>query len=688
VIVRVARFVWQGARWRLAIVALLTGVAGRASADDEGPGPARLAVTPQTASDVSPLSGVPMHRWTGLHLGGHLAGDLGSTQSVLFLPQATGLNSSLRSVFGGVQIGYDLVLPGRVLVGVEGDISFPYFADDGGVLSGADAQRSFRQKVDFLSTVRGRLGYAFDRWLLYGTGGLAWAQARSSTAADATGRSSDALNWPIGWTAGAGAELALSPSWTLKGEYLFEYTSDANGPFASGAGNPSLSTSIHGIRLGLNWHFDGTGQSPLTSPMAGTAVWPLRREDWNIHWQSTIIEQGYFRFRSPYEGPNSLSGDTQFSNTVSATAFVGLRLWNGAEFYFNPEIDQGHGLSQTFGVAAFPNGEAQKAAYDVPRLNIDRAVVRQTIGMGGEEETIEDGPNRLRGKRDVARVIVTAGRFSVGDAFNLNSHAFDPRTQFLNWNIYGGGSYDWTMDKPGFTWGAVAELNQKAWAVRIGYFLEPTESDGNSFDINIPTHGQYLVEPEWRYSLFSQPGTLRLLAWVTRANMGGYEDALATATATSSSPNLADTRRVRSTYGFVANAEQALSQDVGLFSRASWTPGLVEVMGWTDCDESLSLGTSLAGSAWRRTEDRVGVAGVVEGLSSEARAYFAAGGMGILIGDTKLNYRPEQVLETYYAANLAAGATLTLDFQVVANPAYNSDRGPVPIVAARLHVER
>lgn len=673
-------------RWAL-VIATLASVPRPAHADENGAPAVRHAVAWWTVPRARPAFAPPAFRWTGLHVGGHVATDLGSTQSTLFLPAQTVSSNSFRSLFGGVQVGYDLALPGRVLVGVEGDISFPYFADDGVVLAGAAPPYSFTQKLDFVSTVRGRVGYALDRWLFYGTGGLAWSQARSITAAAATGASNTVLNWPIGWTAGGGAEVAIAPDWTLRGEYLFERMSDATGPFASGAGSASLAGNIHSIRLGLNWHFGGLGDR-MTTPGTGPDTWLPRREDWGVHWQSTFVEQGYFRFHSPYEGTNSLSGDTQFTNTVSVTAFLGLRLWEGAQLYLNPEIDQGYGLSQTFGVAAFPNGEAQKAEYAVPRLDIDRVMVRQTFGLGGEQEWVGDGPNQLPERRAIARFTVTLGRLSIGDAFGLNTYAFDPRTQFLNWNIYGSGSYDWTMDKPGFTWGAAAELNQKAWAVRFGYFLEPTESDGNSFDTNIPTHGQYLIEPELRYSLFSQPGALRLLAWATQANMGSYSEALALPRTTAQYPDMAETRRVRATYGFVANVEQAVSRDVGLFSRASFTPGLVEVMGWTDCDESLSLGTSLAGAAWHRTEDRVGLAGVIEGLSAEARAYFAAGGLGILIGDGRLNYRAEQVFEAYYSVSLAPGAALTLDFQFVANPAYNADRGPVPIYAARLHVDR
>jgi high affinity Mn2+ porin len=106
-----------------------------------------------------------------------------------------------------------------------------------------------------------------------------------------------------------------------------------------------------------------------------------------------------------------------------------------------------------------------------------------------------------------------------------------------------------------------------------------------------------------------------------------------------------------------------------------------------DVDQSLSFGTVLKGTAWGRPDDKIGVAGLLDGLSSEARAYFAAGGMGILIGDGQLNYRTEKIFEAYYSYSINRWSAFTFDYQFVANPAYNADRGPVSILSARYHVE-
>ena len=122
----------------------------------------------------------------------------------------------------------------------------------------------------------------------------------------------------------------------------------------------------------------------------------------------------------------------QARNTSTMTAFLGFRPWEGGEVYLSPELMQGFGLDGVHGVAAFPNGEAQKSNYPTPRFNMARMYLRQTWGLGGEQETIPDGPNQLATKQDIDRITVTAGKFAVLDFFNLNAYSGEPRTGFLN----------------------------------------------------------------------------------------------------------------------------------------------------------------------------------------------------------------------------------------------------------------
>nr|HEV8011406.1 carbohydrate porin [Bradyrhizobium sp.] len=630
----------------------------------------------------APPAPAPSYDWTGFYVGGHVAYSMGRATSTLTDASPSVVGNSFSSLYGGVQAGYNYVFPSRLLLGAEADITFPNFFENGAIFTAGTIQgATVTDQIDYIATLRGRFGYAFDHWLIYGTGGLAWSQARFGETPGIASNEDKILLTRTGWALGLGAEVAIAPNWTARIEYLYDRFGTVAGVFPSGTSYQSV-FDIQTLRLGLNYKLGAVG--PDTPAGASNDPWPLAPGSWNVHGQFTFVEQGYPAFHSPYEGANSLSGANQAKNTVSATGFIGYRPWDGTDIYVNPEITQGFGLSDTLGVAGFPNMEAQKASFPMPRANLARVYVQQTFGLGGEQETIADGPNQIAGKEDISRLTIIAGKLSVTDFFDNNAYAHDGRTQFFNWNINCCGSYDWTMDQISYTWGAMAELNQKFWAVRAGYFLVPVTSNTDDFDMHFPA-GEYIGELELRYSLFSQPGKLRLMAWANRANAGSYAAALAEPITTPAYPDISLVRQVRTNYGFEANVEQAITDNLGVFSRATWSPGLDEIIGWTDCDQSLSAGAVVKGTSWGRPDDRIGVAGVIEGLSPEARAYFAAGGLGILIGDGALNYRPEKVLESYYSYSLNSWASLTFDYQFVADPAYNADRGPVHIFAGRLH---
>jgi high affinity Mn2+ porin len=100
------------------------------------------------------------------------------------------------------------------------------------------------------------------------------------------------------------------------------------------------------------------------------------------------------------------------------------------------------------------------------------------------------------------------------------------------------------------------------------------------------------------------------------------------------------------------------------------------------------LGLSVAGTRWGRPDDTVGVAVAVNDASGAAKQFFAAGGLGILVGDGQLVHSgPEYILETYYSVAVFKFAKLSLDYQFVSHPAYNRDRGPVSIFGFRAHAE-
>jgi high affinity Mn2+ porin len=622
----------------------------------------------------------PVFDWTGFYIGGHTGYSRGSSSAVLWDGAPTAVSGNFSGVIGGVQAGYNWRLPSGLLLGVEGDLSFPNYLASNSITSRISTPNTdFVEQWDYVGTVRGRIGYASNHWLVYATGGLAFMGERFVNM-PAGGLEEKHIGVRLGWAAGAGVEYAFAPHWTVRLEYLYSQFERANVTFPSGTQYTSTN-DLQMLRLGLNRKIDLPG-APGWKPSTDIADTESNR--WEIHGQSTYLPQGYPAFHAPYSGTNSLTPAPQAKATWSNSLFLNMRLWEGGEVYYNPELLQGFGLNDTVGLAGFPNGEAQKSNFAYPHYNTSRLFLRQTFGFGGEQEELASGQLQLANKVDVSRLTLQVGKFAVLDIFDGNAYAKDTRKDFINWSMWAPGAFDYSADKVGLTYGATAELNQKQWALRAGYFLMQAVSNSNAFDTNVFQRGTYALELETRYSLFSLPGKLRTIAWLNSAFSGSYRETL---NDPALNLDIAQTRTGRIKYGYVVNLEQALADDLGLFGRWSWNDGKTEIMAFTDIDASLSMGLSIKGAKWGRPDDVIGLGGAINALSRDHRDFIAAGGLGILIGDGALNYRRERVLEAYYAYALTKAITLTADYQLITNPAYNADRGPVHIFTGRAHAE-
>ena len=618
--------------------------------------------------------------WTGFYIGAHAGFGRGSSSAVLTDPAITATSGSFGGVIGGVQAGYNVQLSSGIVLGAEADITFPnYLASNSIAALLATPRSDVVEQLDYAGSLRGRIGYASGHWLAYATGGLAWAGERFVNT-PAIGSEEKELNVRLGWAAGAGVEYAFAPHWSLRLEYLYSRFEQADIRFPS-ATQISSSLDLQSIRVGLNRKFDGMGSSNFAPR---TSLTDPESDRWEIHGQTTYLPQGYPRFRALYTGTNSLTPAPQAQATWSNGLYLNARLWEGGEVYYNPELLQGFGLNDTVGAGGFPSGEAQKSNFPYPHYNTSRLFLRQTFGFGGEQEELASGPGQLAGKVDVSRLTVQAGKFAVLDVFDGNSYAKDTRKDFMNWSMWAPGAFDYSADKVGLTYGATAELNQKQWALRSGYFLMQSVSNANNFDTRVFERGTYALELETRFSLFNQPGKLRTIAWLNSAFSGSYRETL-------NNPafnlDIAQTRTGRIKYGYVVSLEQALTDEVGVFGRWSWNDGKTEIMAFTDIDASLSLGASIKGTRWGRPDDVIGIGGAINALSRDHRDFIEAGGLGVLIGDGRLNYRRERILESYYAFALNKQLTLTGDYQLITNPAYNADRGPVHVFSGRLHGE-
>jgi high affinity Mn2+ porin len=429
---------------------------------------------------------------------------------------------------------------------------------------------------------------------------------------------------------------------------------------------------------------------PTTPPDTRTDVAGKDKEpqDWAFHAQTTFVYQYHPAFTSPYQGANSLTPSAQGKATFDLTLYGGVRLWSGAEFWINPEVDQGFGLSNTLGVAGFPSGEAYKVGSTQPYGRVHRAFLRQTINLGGDTVKIDGDLNQLAGAQSADRIVITAGKFSAVDIFDTNAYAHDPRNDFLNWSIIDSAAFDYAANAWGYTYGIAAEWYKGQNAFRLGLFDLSTVPNSSQLDPHVLPQFEVVVEGERRYAIAGQPGILRLLGFAMRGNMGEYDQATAISEMTGQPADIAAVRNFHTKLGVALNLQQQLASDIGLFVRISADQGQYEAFEFTDVNRSYALGFSMTGARWSRPDDNFGAGVVVNRASSAAERFFDAGGLGILVGDGQLPHPgPEQLIETYYSLSLTRGVRLSLDYQFIDHPAYNRDRGPVSVVGLRFHAQ-
>ena len=408
--------------------------------------------------------------------------------------------------------------------------------------------------------------------------------------------------------------------------------------------------------------------------------------------QSTVVWQHLPAFRSPYLGARSLRPGPEDAVSHSYTLYAGLRLLPWLDLYVDPEMIRGEGIGGGFGLAGYTNGEVIRNPQAGQSPYLARAFLRATVPLGAESEHTEPGLLTIGGSLPTQRLVLTGGVLSAGDIFDTNRYANSTRTQFLNWSFINNTAWDFTADTRGYTRGGAIEWIEPGWAARLGAFQMPTVANGIDLDGDLlHAHGEQL-EVEIHPTLLSgRPMVVRAMGYENYARMGDYRDALTLARESGGMPDVTRTRRLaRLKYGFTLNLEQPLTEDgaTGLFSRLGWNDGATETFAYTEADWTLSLGAQAGGTWWNRPDDRGGVAIAANGLSNAHVDYLTAGGLGFELGDGRLSYRPETIIESYYLLQVVRWLAFTLDYQFIADPGHNAARGPVSVVSLRVHVEQ
>lgn len=416
---------------------------------------------------------------------------------------------------------------------------------------------------------------------------------------------------------------------------------------------------------------------------------------WSAHFQLTVINQSHSGFKAAYSGTNSLADTVETGATsVTTTLFLGRKLWKNAAAYFNPELSGGRGLSYAVGVAGALNGETYRIGYPDPVISVARAYLQQNIPLG--HTGYEDAPdvaNQVGGKIPSSRITLSAGKFSMSDFYDKNSYSHDPRTQFINWSLMSSGAWDYPANTKGYTVGLVAELYQPSWALRLSSVAVPKIANHPDMEYVFGKAHSETAEFEQKVTINKRPGVIRLLFSYTASRAPTYKEGLAAlATGDTTLLKVISGNAEEMVYGghktgIGLNVEQQLTNDIGAFGRVGWNDGKGATWAFTEIDQTIHAGLSIKGTHWKREDDVVGIAGVINGISADHRAFLKAGGYGFIIGDGNLNYGHEEILETYYNAKLFKNIWVTVDYQFVNHPGYNKDRGPVHVFAARGHIE-
>jgi high affinity Mn2+ porin len=667
--------------------------------------PAAGADMPVKMPPRAPESSSPFD-WTGFYFGGHVGYATGTSSWVATTTGASTRPSSgavdlfnsydafkgTGSFSNGLQAGYNYTLSPRFVVGIEADVSPPNTtAGTQWISSPLIGQAAYNDTVLESGTARGRFGYAFGNWLAYGTGGLAWTYdqlTRTQVAGVPVGGSAgagtaeSAFLWRLGWAAGAGVEVSIATNWIARLEYLFADFGRGGATFPAGAQRFDSDLLMQSVRLGFNYQL-GNGLAKSDVFTKGPSALDL--DNFSIHGQTTFLSQYAFPFHAPYRGQNSLDSNSG-RQTWDVNFYVGVRPWQGAQLWIDPEIDQGFGLSGTFGVAGFPSAEAYKVGSSYPYARLPRMFLRQAIDLGGDTEKVESGINQFAGSQTSDRLVITAGKISAVDIFDANKYAHDPRHDFLNWTLVDTGAYDYAADAWAYTYGTSVEWYKGHWTFRAGVFDAPIIPNSTNLD---PTFRQFQLvgEVERRYELWGQQGKIGVTGYLTRARMGSFDAATQLAQSTGGQADVTAVRTYATKAGIAGNTEQQIVPDVGMFLRAGWTPGHLEPDAFTDADATLSGGFSLGGKLWGRPDDHLGIAGIFNTISGSHQAYFNAGGLTALLGDGQLpDPGPEEIMEVYYGFPVYSWRMM-MDYQFITNPAFNRDRGPVSVIAARLHTE-
>jgi high affinity Mn2+ porin len=435
-------------------------------------------------------------------------------------------------------------------------------------------------------------------------------------------------------------------------------------------------------------------EEPETAPRVGAEETFIDHAGTQPFWfgaEANSIAQFKPAFPALYSGPSSLRTEREAAVSGLFTAFFAYAPFRTTELICDAEMALGGGISDTLGLGGYTNLDVVRNPSLSHEPYLARLELHQIIPLSNDWVPNEDrGPISSVPFVPRHRLELRVGKMSTADLFDINPAGSDSHLQFMNWTVDNNGAWDYAADTRGYTYGLVIEYQGPRVEARLGEMLMPTVANGIEIDFDLANSRADNFELELKYlTRESWAGTLRLLGYLNRANMGSYREAIdAYLAGRDPKPDITAHRKPgRTKAGFGVNLVQELYGVARVFGRVGWNNGQNESFAYTEVDSTFEVGGDLKGLAWHRPHDKVGLALVSNGLSDVHREYLRLGGLGFLLGDGNLSYGRETIVEGYYNAHVWRGAFAAADVQHIWRPGYNRDRGPVWVFSLRGHLE-
>jgi hypothetical protein len=421
---------------------------------------------------------------------------------------------------------------------------------------------------------------------------------------------------------------------------------------------------------------------------------------WMIAGQANIIFQAHGPFHSPYEGPNSMLGRGEYKTSLLGTVYTGFELnpkprW-ATDAILDYEAADGRGISEALGLAGFTNLDVVRnpSLGKIPYLS--QYMIHQVIGFTDELADSDRSPTSLEPKLPARRLELFVGRMGLPDFFDINAVGSDSHLQFLNWTADNNGAFDYAANTRGYTDGVVAQYTDHNFVAMYGIAAMPVVANGEVLQYGFRQASGQNVEFDWlkgpatfMKKLAQRKGAVRLIGFVNHANMGDYrQQNIAFLHGLTARPDItAHSFTDSKKYGVGLNFEQQVSEYGRVFGRFGWNEGQHESFAYTEVDQTFSLGGDYSLKGIGRPYDKLGLTFVSNAIKQDHQNYLALGGLGFILGDGKLDYAREDILEAYDNVHAWKGVYYALDLQFVDHPGYNQARGPVLVESVRMHVD-